>query len=127
MDEQTKVLGELIATDLFDDFLEESEHHELHGDAARDATLHHVEELVLIDVTGRCTVGAAHVVGQNLKAWKGVGIGAWVEQQVAVGLIRVSLLRAFGDFDQAGEDGACIIQKCILIGQIGYRVGRSAN
>ena len=46
-----------------------------------------------------------------------VGLGGWVEEQVAVGLIGVGLLRAFGDFNQAGKDCTSLVEQFILIGE----------
>ena len=37
-------------------------------------------------------------------------------------MVGVGLLRAFGDFDQAGKDRACIVEQCIFIEQVGHGV-----
>ena len=63
MNELAEIFDEFFAVDLFDDFFEESEDHELHGDALRYAALHHIEELFFIYVAGGGAVGAANVIG----------------------------------------------------------------
>ena len=63
MNEFAEIFDEFLAVDLFDDFFEESEDHELHGDALGYAALHHIEELFFVYVAGGGTVGATHVVG----------------------------------------------------------------
>ena len=63
MNELAEIFDEFLAIDLFDDFFEESEDHELHGDALGYAALHHIEELFFVYVTSGGTVRATHVVG----------------------------------------------------------------
>ena len=63
VNELAEIFDEFFAVDLFDDFFEESEDHELHSDALGYAPLHHIEELFFVYVTGGRAVGAAHVVG----------------------------------------------------------------
>ena len=48
MNELAEIFDEFFAVDLFDDFFEESEDHELHGDALGYAALHHIEELFFV-------------------------------------------------------------------------------
>ena len=67
MNELAEIFDEFFAVDLFDDFFEESEDHELHGDALGYAALHHIEELFFVYVAGGGTVGTAYVVGQDFK------------------------------------------------------------
>ena len=55
-DQFAEVVGELIAIDLLDHFLEEAEYHELHSVALGNTTLHHIEKLFGIDVTSGSAV-----------------------------------------------------------------------
>ncbi len=48
MNELAEIFDEFFAVDLFDDFFEESEDHELHGDTLGYAALHHIEEFFFI-------------------------------------------------------------------------------
>ena len=63
MNELAEIFDEFLAIDLFDDFFEESEDHELHGDALGYAALHHVEEFFFVYVAGCGAVRATNVVG----------------------------------------------------------------
>ena len=63
MNELAEIFDEFFAIDLFDDFFEESEDHELHGDALGYAALHHVEELFFVYVASSGSVGATNIVG----------------------------------------------------------------
>ena len=114
-----KVFGERFVFDFFNDFFEEAKDHELHGGSARDTALHHVEEFVGIEVTGGGTVGTAHVVGEDFKCRGGHWLRRWDRGGGSVGLVGVGLLCAFRDFDQAGEDGAALVEEGVFVEEIG--------
>ena len=83
-----------------------------------------VEELLAVDLGDRRRVGAAHVVGLDLQAGDGVGVGARGEQQVARLLEGVGLLGAGVDADHAApyRRGPAVQQA--PEGQVAGRVGR---
>src|SRR5215208_3647720 len=60
-----------------------------------DAACLQVKEFLRIDLAHRCAVRAFHVVGVNLQLRLRVDAGLVRQQEVLVGLQRISLLRAF--------------------------------
>ena len=72
------------------------------GEAAR----HEVEELLAVDLTEGGAVRAADVVRKDLESGDRVGMRGLREQEVAVLLVGVRLLRTFLDADHAAPDRA---------------------
>ena len=91
---------------------------------AREAARHQVEELLAVDLAERRAVGAAHVVGEDLEAGDRVRVGGLREQEVAVLLVRVRLLRALLDADHPAPDRARRVAERALEGEVGRRVRR---
>ena len=54
-----------------------------------DAPAAQVEECIVVEAADGGSVGAAHVVGQDLQPWSGVGFCVRAEDQVPVGLMGV--------------------------------------
>ena len=71
---------------------------------AGEAAGHQVEELLAVDLAERRAVGAADVVGEDLEAGDRVGMRVGGEQQVAVLLVGVRLLRLPLDADHPAPD-----------------------
>src|SRR5204863_9051132 len=63
-----------------------------------------VEQHFLVELADGSSVGALHVVGQDLELWLGVYRRLAGEQQIAVRLLSVRLLRFLIDDDFAVED-----------------------
>ena len=63
-----------------------------------------VEERFFVDLPNRCSMRALHVVGVDLQLGLGVDLRVVGEEQVAVGLFRVGLLRIFVHDDPAMKD-----------------------
>jgi len=72
-------------------------------------------------------VRALHVVGLDLEAGQGVGLGVGREQEVAVGLVGVRALGVRGDLDQAGEDRARLAEQGVLEEEVGLGMARGVN
>ncbi len=73
----------------------------------------------------RRAVGAAHVVGHDLETRDRVGVGVIGEQQVAVLLVGVRLLRVLLDADHAPPDRAGRLAQRALEGEV--RLGRGRD
>jgi hypothetical protein len=71
--------------------------------ARRDAAAHDVEQLLLVELTDRRRVRAAHVVRLDLEVRQRVASAFARQDQVAVRLIRVRALRLREHLDQAAE------------------------
>ena len=69
------------------------------------------------------SVGAAHVVGNDFQLRLGVGAGLGRQQEIAVLLVGVALLRRSADVDVAGEDAA----RPIVQGAVPEHVGDAAG
>ena len=65
---------------------------------------------------------ALHVVGLDLEAGQGVGLGVGREQEVAVGLVGVRALGVGRHLDEAGENRAGLAQQRILEEEVGLRL-----
>ena len=76
------------------------------GLGTRQPPRHQVEELLPVDATERGAVRAAHVVRHDLEARDRIGVCRLGEQQIAVLLVRVGLLRTFLDANHAAPDDA---------------------
>ena len=83
-----------------------------------------VEELVAVDLRDRRGVGAADVVGLDLEAGDGIGVGVGGEEQVAALLEGVGLLRAGVDPDHAAPDGGRPGGEDAAEGEVGVGVRR---
>ena len=90
------------------------------GEAAR----HQVEELLAVDPAERRAVGAADVVGEDLEPGDRVGVRLLGEQQVAVLLVGVRLLRVLLDADHPAPDGVRVLAQRALEGEVGLGRGR---
>ena len=80
--------------------------------------------MLRLDLGDGRAVGAAHVVGADLQVRDRVGARRPAEDQVAVLLVGVGLLRAFGDLDQPGVDGAGVVLERALELQVAGGVRR---
>ena len=69
-----------------------------------DAAGAQVEQRILFDLADRRAVSTLHIVRVDFQLRLGVDLGVVGEQQVAVGLLGVSLLRVFVDDDPSVED-----------------------
>src|ERR1044072_6678387 len=88
-----------LELDAVEDLLVEAAHDEALGLPTRKPARHAVEELVAIDLADRRAVRAAHVVRLDLEARDRVCVRLVGEEQVAVLLVGVRLLRVLGDLD----------------------------
>jgi len=73
--------------------VEKAFHHQTLGFPVRDATRLEVEERFLFKFSDRRAVATAHIIGQDLQAGDRIGARPLAEDQVAVGLVTVGLLR----------------------------------
>ena len=124
MDELTETFSEFLAINFFNDLFKEAKDHELHGGAARDATLHHIKEFIGVEISGGRAVRTFDVIGEDFKSREGVGLRGGIEQKISVGLVGVGLLRALSDFDESGKDAAAVVEKGVFIEEVRDRVGR---
>ncbi len=99
-----QAVADLLQRDALDDLVQEALHDQPLGLGALQAAAAEVEELVPVDLAHRRAVRAAHVVGPDLQLRHRVDARLVAEQQVAVRLVGVGLLRARLDADQPGED-----------------------
>src|SRR5918999_1459635 len=79
---------------------------------------HQIEELLAVDLAERRSMGTADVVGEDLEARDRVGMRRLREEQVAVFLVGVRLLRAFFDADHPPPDGAGGVAEGALEGEV---------
>lgn len=101
-----------------EDSSEEAPHDQLSRLLGSDTASHHVEEFVFVEFAGGRAVGASHVVGQDLKAGHGVGLGLVAEHEVAHLLVRIGLMGGFLDLDEARKDRLRGIGQGIVVEQI---------
>ena len=69
-----------------------------------DAPRLQIEKRVLFDLANRSAVGTLHVIGINFKLRFGIDLRIVREQEIAVRLLGVSLLRIFVDHDATVEN-----------------------
>ena len=93
--------------------------------SARRAAGHQIEELLAIDLAERRTVRAANVVGHDLETGDRVRVRGLREEQIAVLLVGVRLLRAFLDADHPAPDRARVVAKRALEREV--RGGRRSH
>src|SRR5690606_35918411 len=96
---------DLFHRDAVDHRAEEALDDQLLRLGARDAARLEVEDVLRLDLRHGRAVRAADVIGGDLQVRDRIRAGRAVEDQVAVLLERVGLLRTFLDLDQAGVDG----------------------
>ncbi len=90
--------------DPFQDLAGEGKGQELARFVASDAARTQIEDRFFIEPTDGGTVGAANVVGEDLELRIRVDDRVVGEQEIAVGLLGVGLLRVLVDDDPAVED-----------------------
>src|SRR5262249_2700622 len=95
-----------LELDAVEHVLEEAAHDQPLGLRARKPARDQVEELIAVDAAERRPVGAADVVRHDLESGNRVRVRVGREQQVAVLLVRVRLLRVRLDADHAAPDRA---------------------
>src|SRR5262245_55005901 len=93
-------LAHRLELDPVEHVLEEAAHDQPLGLGPRQPARHQVEELLAVDLAERGAVGAAHVVRHDLEARDRVRVRLRREQQVAVLLVGVRLLRVLLDPDR---------------------------
>src|SRR5918996_2724032 len=113
--------GEL---DAVEDLLVEAAYDQELGFGARQPAGHAVEELVAVHLAHGGAVRAAHVVGEDLEAGDRVRVRLRREEQVAVLLVRVRLLRVPCHADHPAPDGGGRVPKDALEGEVRGRVRR---
>src|SRR5262249_18120411 len=98
---------------------------DLAGRGLFDAARAHIEEGVLLDLADGGAVSALHVVGVDLELGLGVDLRVVGEQQVAVGLLGVGLLRVRVNDDAPVEDavGALVEDAVIKLAAAAVRAG----
>ena len=104
-------LAHRLELDPVEHVLEEAAHDQPLRLGAGEAARHEVEELLAVDLAERRAMGAADVVGQDLEAWDRVRVCRLREQQVAVLLVRVRLLRVLLDPDHPAPDRASRVSR----------------
>src|SRR5581483_4490254 len=92
-------LAHRVELDPVEHVLEEAAHDQPLGLGAREPARHQVEELVAVDAPERRAVGAADVVRHDLEPGDRVRVRVGREQEVAVLLVGVRLLRVGLDPD----------------------------
>src|SRR5262245_46764437 len=127
-DSRFQGLGERLAdrleVDPVEDVLEEAAHDQPLGLAAREPSGHQIEELLAVDLPEGRAVGAADVVREDLEPRDRVGMRVGREQQVAVLLVRVRLLRVALDADHPAPDRSGRVSQGALEREVGGRVRR---
>ena len=78
--------------DAIENLLEEATHNHANRFPASETAGHGVKNQFLVDLAGRRTVGATHVVGFDLQARNGIRSGMIAEQQIIVALVAVRFL-----------------------------------
>src|ERR671933_1238219 len=101
---------------------EEAEYHKLLGFLARYPPAHEVEELHIVDLARGRAVGALDVVGHYLQVRQTHGHGfVGAEDEVAVGLVGIGLLRPGLDAYETAEHGERFVAQSALVQEV--RVG----
>jgi len=113
---------ESFVLELLENLLEEAEDEKFLGSGRRNAPGFEVEHLFLVDMSAGGAVGAANIIGLDLQAGKRIALGLVAEDQVPVALEGIGLLCLRIDDDEAGEDGARPVEKCVFVEQIGAGV-----
>ena len=96
------------------DFFEEAKNEELVSHFAGDASGAHVIELSGLDVATSGAVRAFDIIGFDFEAGQSGGFGVFREEQIAIRLVRIGLLRFFFDAYETGEDGVGVIEENIF-------------
>jgi hypothetical protein len=90
LDRGDELVLEVVDADLLHDLGEEAEHDETSRLVLRDAARLQVEQLLVVEASGRARVsGAEDVAGLDLEVRDRVGARTLGEHEVAVGLVRV--------------------------------------
>ncbi len=105
---------DLLNRDAVDDGAEETLDNQILRFSTRDTARLQVEEVLLLDLGDGGAVRAAHVVRGDLQVRNRVGARCATEDEVAVLLVRIRLLCAFRDLDQARVHRACMPLECAL-------------
>src|SRR4030095_6674980 len=87
LDQSVQVLGDRWIVEALDNFVQKTRDNETLRHWDGDTSGAQVEELVFIDLPGRCAVGATDVVRENFEAGHGVGFCVVTQQKVANFLI----------------------------------------
>ena len=49
--------------------------------------------MIVVQITGRCTMAADHVIGKDFKLGLGIELGGFRQQERVAGLLAIGLLR----------------------------------
>ena len=97
---------------------EEAAHDELGRLLRGNASGHHVEEFVLVKFPGGRAVGAADIVGEDLKTGHGVGLGLITQHEVPHLLVGIGLMSPFLDLDQTGKNGPGGVRESVVVEKV---------
>src|SRR5581483_9928044 len=113
-----------LQLDAVEHVLEEAAHDQPLRLGARQAARHQVEDLFAIDAAERGAVRAAHVVRHDLETRDRIRMRLVGEQQVAVLLVRVRLLRALLDTDHPAPQRGRLLAPRALEREVALRARR---
>src|SRR5262249_17147161 len=80
-----------------------------------DAARAKIEESRVFELTDGCAMRSLHIVGVNLELRLGVDLPVVREQQVAIGLLGIGLLRVLVDDDPAVENAMRMIVEDAIV------------
>lgn len=103
-----EALAHAFEGNALEDGIEESLHNQFFGFSLRDTARFQVEKRLLLQFANGCAVCTAHIVREDFQAGDGIGARLIAENEVAVCLIAICLLRARRDVDHALPDRAAL-------------------
>ena len=80
-----------------------------------NASLLHIEECILVELTYGGAVAALYIVGLYFELWLGVYVCALCQAEVAVGLVRNSLLCILADEHFTGKYTFCTVVENVFV------------
>lgn len=93
------------------------------GASGVDATTTEVVDLFVTDAGGGAAVGALDLVSVDFEAGHGVGLGFVAHEEVAAGLVGISVMCRFIHEDEAREDGLSFAKQGVLEEEVTASVG----
>src|SRR5439155_3037762 len=118
-------VADRLQIDTVEDVLEEAAHDQPLSLRARETARHEVEELLAIDLPERRPVGTADVVRKDLEPGNRVRVRGLREQEVAVLLVGVGLLRVLLDADHPSPYRPSLVPEHAFEGEV--RGSRGSN
>src|SRR5689334_2808247 len=118
------MFGYLWMVESLNDLIEKTGHNKALGYGNRDTASTKIEKLIFIDLAGRGTMSATHIIGENFETGHRVGFSLVTQEKIANLLIRIGEMRVWLYPDQSAENGAGAIVESVFVQEITRGTGR---